>query len=268
MKLRETSPTKRTPWLGTVVLSAALVAATALHAPAQAGSINLITDGTFQDTQNGLASPGGFLCQNGSTVGSTCTSNLQYWTPTCSSSSCEGTSTPASLLFINPTTHDAYSTAWNGGNGLYPTIAAPPGGSNVVAIDGGMPYNSTIAQTVNGLVAGNEYVLTFYQGAAQQEGNNTATTEKWQVTLGSSTQTGYTMNNAAQGVVPWNEVTMNFIATSTSEVLTFVAIGTPNGDPPVVLLADVDLFLPEPGSMALLGAGVFALLVARRRASA
>jgi hypothetical protein len=255
------------PWQQTLALSAALVAATAWHAPAQAGSINLITDGTFQDTQNGLASPGGFLCQNGS-QSSSCTSNLQYWTPTCSSSGCGGTSTPASLLFINSSTGDAYTTAWNGGMGLYPTILAPPDHSNVVAIDGGMPYNSTIAQTVSGLVAGNEYILTFYQGAAQQKTYSMATTEKWQVTFGSATQTSGIMNNAAQGVVPWNEVTMNFIATSTSEVLTFAAIGTPNGQPPVVLLADVDLVLPEPGSMALLGAGVFALLVARRRTQA
>jgi len=268
MKPRDLSRVRRKSSLRTLALSAALVGATAWHAPAQAGSINLITDGTFQDTQNGLATPGGFLCQNGSGVGSTCTSNLQYWTPTCSASGCTGTSTPASLLYINSATGDAYVTAWNGGYGLYPTILAPLGGSNVVAVDGGSPYSSSIAQTVNGLVVGNEYVLTFYQGAAQQTSYNTATTEKWQVTFGSSTQTSNIMNNAGQGVVPWNLVTMNFIATSTSELLTFLAIGTPNGQPPVVLLADVDMFLPEPGSMAVLGAGMLGLLIARRRARA
>ena len=252
--------------LAAAVLGLGLVCATAPENAASAGT--LITDGTFSLTS--LSSPGGFLCKNTSGVGSVCTSNLTDWSATCSASGCAGTSTPASLLFINPSTGDAYVNAWNGGLGLYPTILAPPGGGNVVAIDGGSPYSSSIFQTVNGLTIGDRYHLTFYQGAAQQSGMSGATTEQWGVTFsgihGSTTLYSQQMNNASQGVVGWSSQSLDFIATSTSEVLTFLAIGSPNGEPPVVLLADVALSdIPEPARLAFLGAGLLAVHAVRRR---
>jgi hypothetical protein len=231
--------------------------------PAQAGQ--LITDGTFLATSD--ASPGGFLCQNGSGVGSTCTSNLTYWTPTCSASGCVDTSTPASLLYAG-SNGDVDVGAWNGGFGLYPTVLNPPGGGNVIAIDGGSPYSSSIAQMVQNLVVGQQYILSFYQGAAQQVGQSGATTEQWKVTFGGSSQSSTLMNNASAGVVSWQSQSMSFIATSTSELLTFLAIGTPNGEPPVVLLADVSMVLPEPGSAPIIGTGLLVLLVVRRRTRA
>jgi hypothetical protein len=254
-------------WRHAFTLVAALLTASTFYSRADAGPLNLITDGTFQGTQNGLQTPGGYLCQNGGNAGHTCVSNLTYWTPTCSATGCSGSSTPSSLLYINAATGDAYANSWNGGLGLYPTIVAPPGGSNVIAIDGGSAYSASISQTISGLSVGSEYVLSFYQGAAQQKGFTTATTEQWQVTFGSNSQTSLLMNNAPEGVVPWNEVTMSFLATSASETLTFLALGTPAGEPPVVLLADVDMFLPEPGSLAMLGAGMLGLVAARWRRS-
>jgi hypothetical protein len=93
-----------------------------------------------------------------------------------------------------------------------------------------------------------------------------ATTEQWRVTLGGEAETSSLMHNASQGVVPWSQQTLDFIATSTSEVLTFLALGTPGGEPPVSLLADVSMTdIPEPASFALVGGGVLALLAARRR---
>jgi len=249
--------------LPALLVAASLILGLGFDRPAFAGQ--LITDGTFVDTS--LASPGGFLCQNGSGVGSTCTSNLTYWTPTCSASGCVGTATPASLLFAG-TNGDVDVGAWNSGYGLYPTVLNPPGGGNVVAIDGGSPYSSSLSQTVHNLVVGQEYVLNFYQGAAQQEGMSGATTEQWQVTFGSTTKSSTLMNNASEGVVPWQSQSMAFIATSTSEILTFLAVGTPNGEPPVVLLADVSMVLPEPGSAAMIATGMVVLLAARRRARA
>jgi hypothetical protein len=223
----------------------------------------LITNGSF--TATSLASPGGYICQNGSGVGSTCTSNLTGWTGTCSSDGCTGSNTPASLLFAGTT--NLTVSAWNGGLGLYPTIANAPGGGNVVAIDGGSQYRSSISQTVTGLKVGDSYSLAFTQGAAQQEGETGATTEQWQVTFGTRTDTSTLMNNASEGVVGWNAQSMFFIATATSETLTFLALGTPSNEPPVVLLADVALNdIPEPADVVLLAACVLGLITLRRRA--
>jgi len=262
MKLGNRSLVMTARWLPASLASFALLCVFGVGRPAYAGT--LITDGTFVATN--LASPGGFLCANGTGVGNTCTSNLTDWSGTCSSSSCVGTSTPGSLLFKGAT--DVSVSAWNGGMGLYPTILNPPGGGNVVAIDGGAPYASSIFQTVSGLSIGDRYSLSFYQGAAQQSGLSGATTEQWKVTFGSTSQSSTLMNNASKGVVGWGLQTMNFIATSTSETLTFLAVGTPSGDPPVVLLADVAMSdIPEPASLALVGGGVLALVVSRRRAA-
>lgn len=242
----------------------ALFLAAGASMPAQAGT-QLIQNGNFTLTP---LSAGGFICQNGSGVGSTCTSNLTDWTATCSINGCAGTSTPGSLLFAGPT--DVVVTAFNGGNGLYPTIVDPPTGGNILAVDGDSQYNQTISQTITGLTKGDHYQLTFYQGAAQQSGLSGATTEQWEVTFGSSgTQYSTLMNNASKGVVGWNLVTMNFTATAASEVLSFLSLGTPGGEPPVVLLADVSMFdIPEPGSFALLGLGGLLMLRNRKRAAA
>jgi hypothetical protein len=49
-------------------------------------------------------------------------------------------------------------------------------------------------------------------------------------------------------------------------VLTFLALGTPEHEPPVVLLADVSLTeIPEPTDVTLLATGMLGLLLLRRR---
>jgi hypothetical protein len=230
----------------------------------RAAAAPLVTDGTFQATS--LTSPGGYICKNGSGVGSTCTSNLTDWSSVCGSYGCTGSSTPSSLLFAGTSTVDF--NAWNGGLGLAGSLANAPNGGNVVAIDGDVNYATSIFQTITGLKVGDSYVLTFQQAAAQQLYTSGATTEQWQVTLGSHTDTSTLMHNASQSVVGWNGQSMFFIATATSEVLTFLALGTPTNEPPVVLLADVALTeIPEPADFALLGAGALGLVLLRRRAA-
>ncbi len=227
----------------------------AVSSPAQAG-VQLITNGTFSATT--LSSPGGYLCPSGMTSAS-CQlgSAVTGWDSTCNAN-CGSGATVASLLF--PGTN---GSAFNGGIGLW-SIQNTPNNRNVVAIDGDQTYTASFFQTVNGLVAGNEYVLTFNQAAAQQNGTSGPTTEQWKVQFGSSpAQYSYDMSNPNHGFVPWNSVTMNFTATSASEVLTFFALGTPGGEPPVVLLDDVSLMLPEPPAAALLIA--LAASRARRR---
>ena len=61
-------------------------------------------------------------------------------------------------------------------------------------------------------------------------------------------------------------MTMTFTATSTSELLSFLATGGPTGFPPFALLSNVSMNLvPEPASALIWGIGAFGVLIARRR---
>ena len=73
------------------------------------------------------------------------------------------------------------------------------------------------------------------------------------MTLGSQTFTTGTVSVPAKGFSGWMEQTFNYTATSTSETLSFLAIGTPNGQPPFALLGGVDLtVVPEFSNWAVL----------------
>lgn len=216
---------------------------------------DLVTNGNFEQTS--LSSPGGYFCQSGST----CTSNVTGWSSTCNAGGCGNGSTVLSLLFANTN-----GSAFNGGIGLDGTIANSPDGGNFVAADGDPTYSAAFFQTINGLVAGQSYTLSFYQAAAQQKGSTTATTSKFQVSLGAQTQNSTIMDNPNQGFTPWNQQTMTFTATSTSEVLSFLAIGTPAGVPPVALLDDVSMTpTPEPAYFGIATIGLLGFVAIRRQ---
>ena len=64
----------------------------------------------------------------------------------------------------------------------------------------------------------------------------------------------------------WQHQALSFQATSTSQVLQFLAVGTPSGAPPLVFLDGITITeTPEPGALGLLGLGVLMLGVARLR---
>jgi hypothetical protein len=133
---------------------------------------------------------------------------------------------------------------WGSHNGGASTITAPPSGGNIIAADGAYEQGA-ITQTVTGLTVGKTYVLKFYFAGAQQQSFNGVTTEKWIVSMGTgnvagnfSTATVTTPNNGFSG---WQQATMYFYAGATTETLSFLAAGTPNGEPPFTLLAGVDL---------------------------
>ncbi len=209
---------------------------------------NLVLNWSFESTT--LSSPGGYFCQ----AGATCVSNVADWTSFCNRSSCGNGNTVLSLLFGGTN-----GSAFNGGIGLWGPIANSPDGGNFVADDGDATYGSSISQTIKGLIPSNTYTLSFYQAAAQQSGSSGPTTERWQVTLGSDTQLSTIMNNPSHGFQAWNQQTMTFTATSSSEVLTFLAVGTPSGVPPVSLLDGVSLLstdAPEPGAICVTAWGL------------
>ena len=138
--------------------------------------------------------------------------------------------------------------------------AASPSGGNFVGADGQFQVGA-ITQTVTGLTPGALYSLSFLWGAGQQQGYTPATTEQWQVTLGSELHSTPIINNPSQGFTGWLSQSLTYTATSTSEVLSFLAAGTPSGAPPFVLLDGVSITaVAEPASWMTLVAAVLSII--------
>jgi hypothetical protein len=102
------------------------------------------------------------------------------------------------------------------------------------------------------VAAAQNYVVSFYQAASEQAGGKgSPSTDRWQVSLGGKIKDSALVINAPNGFVPWEKQTLSFTATATSEVLSFLAGGTPAGVPPVALLDGVTLNAPVPEPAAL-----------------
>ncbi len=146
-----------------------------------------------------------------------------------------------------------------------------PDGGNFVEADAAPSYANAITQTINSLTIGQDYTLNFYQAAGQQKNFKGPTTERWKVSFGAGSQLSSMYSLSQRGVGAWQSQTMTFTAHATSQLLSFLAVGTPDGQPPISFLDGVSLqaAIPEPATWALLMTG-FAMVgvAARRRNSA
>ena len=156
-----------------------------------------------------------------------------------------------------------------------------PDGEGVGAfmvLDGDPNFTSPFQQSISGLTVGQQYNLQFYWAGGELSNRTGFETIKLTGSFGASAFTTETFNNTKPvGITGdfsgWRLEKFSFKATSTSQLLSFLAAGTPaNNLPPVAFLDGVSLTaVPEPATWAimLMGfAGLGAALRARRRAVA
>jgi hypothetical protein len=153
---------------------------------------------------------------------------------------------------------------------------------NFVALDSDFPTPSTLINPfsstagITGLTAGDTYTLSFRVATDEQSVingvPNTATgyDETLTVNIGGigGTNTPFTLHYTDANAGLWSTESINFLASSGTEALSFLANGGPAGIPSFILIdggTSVTLFstpggtVPEPGSLALFATGLLGL---------
>lgn len=244
-------------------LTAALLSFGAAR-PSQATS--LIQNGSFEllQTNASLQFGTGYTGSNGSpvqTVTGWATSGYNFvFLPGTADTKAGATGYYGALSLWGPGNKSASDPA----NGL---PASSPDGGNYIAADGAFNV-AAISQTITGLSPGSLAVVSFDWAGAQQYGYSGITTEQWIVGFsGDPTQATVAVTDPSHGFTGWMQQTFSFVVKSTTAVLSFLANGTPGGEPPFSLLDGVTLTqVPEPASWAVLLTGCgLAGLAARRR---
>lgn len=258
-----THPTRTTRTASVASALAALIA-TALTAMAPlsnagASTVNLVKNGSF-DVTTGYGQIGVHGAYAGPTVADWSTAGYNFVFA-------QGTAD----LPGTPSVFGNDFMLWGAANGGNTALATSHDGGNFIGADGAFQVDP-IWQTIDGLVIGHTYQVNFEWAAAQQYGFTGGTTEAWIVNLGNDPMTRQATgiySNASHSSSPWMQESFSFTATSASEVLSFVAQGTPAGEPPFSLLDGVSMFdtttVPEPASAALIIGGLLAAGAATRR---
>lgn len=250
-------------------VAVAIASITVPGAARPVGAANLITNGDFEQTTNGLG-------------------QFNYRTQAVGWTSTNSNNNAYNFLFTEATDDNTgvlgqYGNLklWGPGTGVNNGLVGSPTGGNYVGADSAFQVGA-ISQVVAGLTVGNSYQLDFWWGAAQQAGFDGATTDYWQVTFGSQVKKTKTLSLPNHGFSGWMAQSFTFTASSVSQTLSFLAFGTPSGVPPFALLDGVSMVdvtppppsiapppgaaAPEPSTVSLLFVGLLgAAGYARRR---
>jgi len=224
-----------------------------------------VVNGDFENLTNGL----GQLTRNTTAVGWTSAmSGSDYgFTYAFNAASASTTGSPG----------EVQERLWGPGNGANNGLAASPTGGNFIGSDGAY-HISRLSQAITGLIVGETYTLSFNFAGAQEYGTDGAQTEGWKYGFTSQganpLQQTANLSNVSHGFTGWYSQTYNFVATSTSDTLYFLAKGTPSGQPPMSLLDSVSLVgaygtvsaAPDPATwmMMLAGFGIIGVSLRRR----
>jgi hypothetical protein len=169
-------------------------------------------------------------------------------------------------------------TMWGPNSGSANGFTGSPDGGYFVGIDGSYG-RSSLEQWISGLTAGEAYTLSFEYAGGQFVPETGATEQYWKVDFGSESVSAPTMQVSGMGFSGWQTAVIDFVASSTSQVLKFTAFGGvpgtgpnfgPGGLPPFLLLDGISLRPKDqppnpsvPGPLPIFGAAA-GLMVSRR----
>jgi hypothetical protein len=255
------------------LFAAAAAIATLAAVPASAATgINLVTNGGFETTT--LTRSQQIAANSNDVAGWTNAANPGGWTNTAYNFLIKGgiaADSPNGGFYSVWDNHD-YVYGPNGGDVSAPgfdcgkwgcnnqaanNFKVSPTGGNYLLMDSDTAFNGTISQLITGLKVGTTYNLTFDWAGASWATVTGPTTHAFDVTFGGVTQSTDTLNVDAKGFSGWKTASMNFVATSGSQTLSFLSKGTPNGLPPTNLLDNVSMTaaVPEPATWAMMLVG-------------